>query len=161
MSVSIERLRHVFSYNPSTGILTWRINTGKKRMIGKSAGSDNGTGHLRLRIDRCDLYVHRIVWAMTYGYWPTRGIDHINGNPCDNRIENLREANQSQNVANSRNMKNKLKGASYRKSLGRWRSQIMVKGKYIHLGNFDSEQEAHEAYCAAAEKHFSTFARRA
>ena len=76
-------------------------------------------------------------------------IDHININPSDNRIENLRVATHSQNNRNRNKFKNcssKYKGVCWNKQNSKWIAQIRIDGKKKHLGYFDNEQEAVEAY---------------
>jgi len=103
-------------------------------------------------------------------------VDHINGIKDDNRRENLRVATNGQNRANSKlndNNKSGLKGVHLRKKptiknrkkkprkdrMGdRWAAQINVNGKKLHLGYFDTKEEAHAAYREAARKHFGEFA---
>ena len=46
------------------------------------------------------VYYHRVVWALCKGYWPEGQLDHLNGNPQDNRIENLRECSDRENKLN-------------------------------------------------------------
>lgn len=88
-------------------------------------------------------------------------VDHINGNGLDNRRCNLRLANQSNNASNvaiKSNNTSGYKGVS-RYSHSKWRAQIVVNQKYIHLGIFDTAEEAHKAYCEAAKLHFGNFAK--
>jgi hypothetical protein len=99
---------------------------------------------------------------MAYGQWPRRGIDHVNGDGTDNRLENLREANQSQNGANRRlTSKNTsgFKGVSFAKQAKRWRAGIQVGGRRKHLGYFDTPELAHQRYVEAAKAAFGEFAR--
>lgn len=92
----------------------------------------------------------------------TKNCDHKNLNRLDNRKENLRPSNQSQNSANSsKRSKNSsgAKGVSLCKQTGKWRASIQVNGKCKNLGRYSSVKEAAEAYVKAAEEHFKEFAR--
>ena len=101
------------------------------------------------------FYAHRIGWALHYGRWPARELDHCNGDGRDNRIENLREATraeQMQNLARQRG-KTRLLGA-YPNGNG-FLSRIKVDGKDRYLGQFHTEAEAHAAYLEAKAKFHS------
>jgi hypothetical protein len=101
------------------------------------------------------------------GMWPSEEIDHKNLIKKDNRWENLREATHQQNMLNAAKKtsikysygKNKLKGAYKHPECERWFSRIRVNGKIIHLGMFDTEREAHEAYALAVPVYHGEFAR--
>lgn len=89
-------------------------------------------------------------------------VDHIDGNPLNNRRSNLRLAFQGQNRANSRisrNNKSGYKGVYWRKDMKTWRAQIRKDKVIIHLGYFNTPEEAHQAYCEAAVKYHGEFAR--
>ena len=93
-------------------------------------------------------------------------IDHIDGNPSNNAIANLRLATSSQQKQNKRvqsNNRSGLKGAFYHacRKGKKWRSQIKVGDKLIFLGYFHTPEEAHAAYCEAAREYFGEFARTA
>lgn len=81
-------------------------------------------------------------------------IDHINGIKTDNRPENLRLANNSENQssAKSRPGRSGLRGVYWVPKMAKWRSKIMKNKKTIHVGYFDDKQEAHEAYCEASKR---------
>ncbi len=100
--------------------------------------------------------MHRVI-AERAGIDCSDQIDHINRDKLDNQRENLRAATNSQNQANSKDRKSGPKGATLRPS-GRWQSQITVNGVRIDLGYFDTREEAHEAYCVAAQYFFKEFA---
>jgi hypothetical protein len=102
-----------------------------------------------------------IVWVLCRGEWPPSDLDHENRESIDDRIENLRPATTSQNAANTARRTNNTsgyKGVFWDKSARRWRAEITVNRKRIHLGYYDSPEEAHAAYCVAAKKFFGEFA---
>jgi len=92
-------------------------------------------------------------------------VDHINRNTLDNRRDNLRLVNRSQNNQNGIGWVNrrtsKYKGVSpfHRPNYHPWRAQLMIDGKYIHIGYFDDEESAARAYDDAARKYFGEHAR--
>lgn len=89
-------------------------------------------------------------------------IDHINGNILDNRRENLRICNKSQNAMNCKTHKHNTsgyKGVSWHKNLSKWRAYIMIENKQKHLGLFDTKEEAAISYNNAATNLFGVFAK--
>ena len=86
--------------------------------------------------------------------------DHIDNNPLNNRRGNLRLATPKENSRNSKRPitnKSGFKGVHFEN--GSWRASIWLNGRTKHLGNFNSPEDAHEAYKNAAIKHFGEFAR--
>lgn len=115
-----------------------------------------------ITIDNKKYYGHVLVWLYVTGKLPDKGIDHINGDKSDNRFENLRLSNQSQNSANSRTPKNNtsgFKGVCWHKKAKKWAARIKVNRQEIYLGLFKTKEEAAEAYNKAALEHFGEFAR--
>jgi hypothetical protein len=105
---------------------------------------------------------HRVIWEMHYGPIPDgMHVDHENGDKADNRIGNLRLATRSQNKANEKLRKDNKSGFKgvYRRENGKFRASISVNGKIKKLGNFDTAEEAHLAYCRAAHICYREFAR--
>lgn len=88
-------------------------------------------------------------------------VDHINGDPLDNRRANLRNCHPAQNAFNRRIHKNNSSGAKgvYGTPAGTWRAAINVGGKKINLGSFGTKSEAAAAYAKAATKYHGEFAR--
>lgn len=103
---------------------------------------------------------HRMKYYLHHGEIP-EFIDHIDGNPLNNSIENLRSATRSQNNTNKRAAKNsssKYLGVGWHKRDERWHAQICVNNKNKHLGYFTDEKEAAQSYDQAASKYFGEFA---
>lgn len=106
-------------------------------------------------VDGVKFSEHRVCWALHYGEWPSGVIDHINGDPTDNRICNLRDVDQSVNCQNRRkahgNCSSGLIGAHKRTINGvvKYASSIMTRGKSRFLGLFNTPEEAHKAYVSA------------
>jgi hypothetical protein len=95
---------------------------------------------------RQDKQVHRLM-AICFIPNPNNYplIDHINRNPLDNRIENLRWCSYSQNGHNTIQIqKSGFSGAYIHRN--KYRSHIYHLGKKYELGVFNTAEEAHEAY---------------
>ena len=101
-------------------------------------------------------YLHRIIMNAP----DDKEVDHINGNKIDNRRENLRLCNRSENNRNKGKKSNNTSGfkcVCWHKRAGKWRVQIQVDGEKKHLGYFDDKLKAYEAYCEACEKYHGDF----
>lgn len=155
----VEVLREYLHYNAKTGVITWRKKPSRGILVGSVAGTPKGPGneYLVFQIKGTLYRAHRVAWALYYGEWPPDELDHKNRQRADNRIKNLRLATRSTNAANGPgHLKKRLKGTGIMRN-GKWSAQIGVNRKKIHLGCFHTEQEAHDAYVAAAEKHFGAY----
>lgn len=147
-----ERLQELFFYDANTGVFVRRVFRNGNAKAGVVVGYPDKFGHLRTMVEG-DLYsLHRLAWLYVNGRWPSKHIDHIDGNPANNQIANLREATVAENGQNLCN-RSGFMGATWNKSVGRWQSQIKVNGKSIYLGLFDSREGAHSAYLDAKKKH--------
>ena len=116
---------------------------------GSEAGTVCHAGHLRTRIKRKHYFLHRIIFMMHHGFLP-EFLDHIDGDPSNNRIENLRPATHSQNNLNRGKHKRNTsgyKGVTWVSTAGKYSTRIAIDGKRFFLGYFDDPKEAHYAYC--------------
>ena len=122
----------------------------------KPVGSVTEKGYLRLRVKAGGFYAHRIIWEMFHGTIPlNKQVDHIDGDKLNNRIENLRLADNSQNQANTPVRKTNntgIKGSFFVKKTGKYQSAITWQNTTYYLGNFDTAEEAGEAYRKKAEE---------
>jgi hypothetical protein len=165
--VTAEMLRERMAYDPETGV--FRLRRSQKRWkAGQVAGSLGKNGYVHIRVAGVLCLAHRLAWLYVNGVWPAEQVDHINGDRIDNRMANLRLATNQQNQRNSklpRDNTSGFKGAflvssrKHWKKGRRWKAAITVNSRSIHLGYFATPEEAHAAYCAAAEKHYGEFAR--
>lgn len=153
--LTYEDLDALLKYDPNSGVLTWKVDRSGGCSAGDVAGSrEPRWGHTRLWIAGRRYMAHRVAWMLTYKKWPNDMIDHINGNPSDNRIENLRESNNRHNQQNIReaqiNSSHGFLGVTRMSAKsGRWRARIMTENGRVNLGAFDTPEAAHQAYLQA------------
>jgi len=106
---------------------------------------------------------HRLIWLYVYGEPVPPLIDHIDGNPHNNRINNLRAATKSQNMVNSGIQKNNTSGFRGVQKAPNQRTgfaaYIRADGRYIHLGTFATIEDAAQARRDAANKLHGEYAR--
>lgn len=161
-----ERLHELLRYDPETGYLLWRIDRGGRRAarVGDRAGTTTPLGYRAICIDRLHHLEHRVIWKMHTGADPEKCIDHIDGNSLNNKLGNLRLANVSENLRNSRlrsDSSTGIKGISFDHKRLKWRAVIMVQQKYIQVGRFSNLDDAVRELGSAREKYHGDFARSA
>jgi hypothetical protein len=167
--LTAAKARTRLSYDPVTGVLTRRAFTDA---VGKHFAERpvrvmtvrNGANprHIQVSLFGHPYLAHRVIYLITTGRWPKHDIDHINGDPTDNRWSNLRAASRSENCANrgtAASNRSGYKGVSLCADTGLWRARIKFKGKQACLGRFASPFEAHAAYVVAAKRVHGPYAR--
>ncbi len=147
----------IFDYQ--NGELFWKKKIGQLYNVGKKVCRPAHSGYFRVAVKKVDYPRHRVIWEMFNGPIPSGlFIDHINQVPGDDRIENLRLANQSQNNMNMRpRAKDGYKGMM-RNSRGFYEVRITKDGKYYSLGNFKDPIIAAIVYDRHAIRLFGEFA---
>lgn len=128
------------------GNLYWRSN-------GKKAGWVDEAGYNHIRLNGKLYLEHRLIYLLHNCELPPL-VDHIDRNPLNNRVENLRGADKKVNAINSglpANNKSGVKGVSWHKAGKKWTAQIKNDGVKIHLGSYDKLQDAVEARLKAEE----------
>lgn len=142
-------LKKILKYDPESGFFTWAKtfnNNGARK--GDVAGYINTVGYVVIGFKKKYYYAHRLAWLYVYGYFPENHIDHIDRNPQNNKISNLREVSQSCNTQNSKIRKNNIsgvKGVSFYKRDAVWVAFITINKKYNYLGRFKTKIEAANA----------------
>lgn len=149
---SAARLRELLQYDPQTGALTLKVDVSHIRKAGQRVDvakhGKRSVGYKVVNIFGRRILAHRVAWAIHTGQWPDSDIDHVNGDKSDNRMANLRLASKTENMRNQSrahaNSKAKLMGVH--KNRDRFRAQITVNGRTVHIGMFDTPEDAHAAY---------------
>ena len=139
--ITHQELLDNFDYHSETGILYRKYKNGDVQQIGCASRR----GYLRLRFNKVSFSVHSLAWMFINGAMPNGQIDHINGITNDNRIENLRDVSQSENMRNcalSKNSKSGHLGVYWVEYRRRWRSMIFENGKNNHIGYFLNKSDA-------------------
>lgn len=147
--LAAERLRALLTYNPETGVFTWRERRGGAALVDTPAGNINSNGYRVIAIDYVRYRAHRLAWLYVHGCWPVSRIDHVNRMRDDNRFANLRQATDAENSQNrslGRNSTSGYLGVSWCSASGRWAARIKVDGRKKRLGFFASPEEASAAY---------------
>lgn len=151
-----KRLR----YDPLSGDLTWRIAPkGHPRLHGAIAGCA-ASGYVKIKINGKAYAAHRLAWLLFYGKWPSRRIDHADGNSLNNAIANLRQATAGENCANAARRRGKrLPKGVRRLPSGNFQARIGA-GKTIRtIGTYSTVDAAASAYLRSARAEFGEFAR--
>lgn len=151
MKLARALLRAHLNYDPKTGEFT--------RKDGTPVATDlTWDGYLKVIINRDGFRAHRLAFLYMTGEMPDQ-VDHINRCRTDNRWENLRAANNSQNVTNSGpRPKNKSGIKGIYRDRNRWRAEIIKDGIRYRLGSFETPEAAGAVYRDAAEKLHGEFA---
>lgn len=144
-------LRRKLSYAPEVGVFRWAASGSNCVRNGALAGTVVPGGYIQIKIFGSLYQAQRLAWFYVYGLWPKQNVDHINGDPGDNRIANLRDVSQQWNSQNQRrptraNSTGFLGVSPYGK---KFRATIKVDGRQRALGYFATAPEAHQAYLLA------------
>lgn len=154
MTITQERLKELLYYDPETGVFTWTFHNKFNAHKGKPC-TYTANGRVQIMIKGKPYLAHRLAWLYVNGSFPSKHIDHINGDPVDNRISNLREATPTENAQNTRIRSDNTSGfpgVRLDTKKGKWHAQIRYCGKRYHLGFYPEKELAIRAYLAAKKK---------
>ncbi len=147
--LTAQRLREVLLYNQDTGVFVWRVKRGGRNPSKPTAGckKDHGRdGGLVIRVDGRRYRASRLAWLYMTGKWPEHEVGHENGDKDDLCWRNLRDL---PNVLHCENQQ-RASGVEYRPGCALpYRVRVSVAGRKTLIGNYATEDEAHEAYRAA------------
>lgn len=155
-NITPEIITALLDYNPETGLFVW-VSGGKK---GKVAGTVTPHGkYISICINELHYMAHRLAWLITHGKWPDVELDHIDRNPANNAIKNLREATISENKANSSPWRVTGRPRGVRKvSKSGYQVRIYKEYEHFYVGTFHTRDEAAHAYNKKAIELFGEFA---
>lgn len=148
---SQQRVRELLSYEPTTGVLTWRLSRGRA-VAGSVAGCVcKRSGYLYVSIDRVQIAASRLIWLWMTGEVPTGDVDHRDGNTANNVWSNLRDVSHAANLQNRRraNKSNQVGLLGVCKVGDVFVASITTAGKTKSLGRFSTPEKAHAAYLSA------------
>lgn len=150
--ISIEDIADYVAIDPSSrSHLRWVKDYGRRIRSGDPAFNtfSGRLGYFQGQLAGKKYMAHRVVFFIANGRWPEKFLDHIDGNFRNNHPDNLREVTHSQNLQNMKRAKGFHKTRN-----GKFRSRIKdsESGRYVDLGLFDNEEDAHEAYLKAKRK---------
>lgn len=151
--ISHEELTRRLTYDQDSGFFFWKDRYTARDLMKEPAGSVYPNGYRYIEINGSDYRCARLAWFYINKEWPTDYVDHINGYRADDRLVNLRLANNSQNQANRGLMvtnSSGCKGVSFDRSRNKWRASITVNGVTRNLGRYKTKEEAAAAYDNAA-----------
>lgn len=155
---AVESLREKLRLCEDTGLLFWRDDYNwpsrgrKAKRFDRPVGAPTKQGYLYINFNGATTTAHRVAWALHYGNWPDKHVDHINRCKTDNRISNLRLVDRTQNLTNSRLYKNNKsghRGVFWYPRTNRWKARIRVNNKIIELGYHKDKDDAIKAVQAA------------
>lgn len=161
MSLTQDHVRAHFDYDPE-GHLIWR-HSRKGTVAGQRAGCVLGSGYVQVQWFYEKYLAHRLIWLWHHGTLPNC-LDHIDRDPGNNRIENLREASSTQNSGNRRKQgasgttSSKWRGVHWCNTTRAWIATLQVKGRAPYVGRFKHEADAALAYNFAAAEYYGEFA---
>lgn len=158
MEITQELVKYLFYYND--GALYWKNSRSTKIKYGDFAGSKDKLGYINIDINNKKHKAHRLVFLYHYGYIPEI-VDHINGNPSDNNIENLRAATKSENARNSKMNSNNttgVKGVIKYKDSGKYGVFVTLNYNRMYLGVYDDLELAELVAIEARNKYHGDFA---
>lgn len=156
MNITQEIIKELIDYNPETGRCFWKERSckhfidGEKhnsatkakiwncKYFGKEINGVNEGRYFRIRLFRKDYKLHRVIWLYMTGEWPDQ-VDHIDGDRSNNKWENLRNVNRSQNLRNQKVRSTNtsgVMGVHWYKNLCKWVATIYAENRNIHLGYF-------------------------
>lgn len=168
MTLSIDRglthllVQEALDYHPESGLFLWRTQRNSHSTPGKLAGCRNSLGYWEIGLNGVTRPAHRLAWVLVHGAFPQCSVDHINGDRCDNRIQNLRLADASRQAMNRGTRSDSatgIKGVRWDAKSRRWVARIGWRGERVIIGRYQSEAEAAAAYDAAAAILFGAFAK--
>lgn len=155
--MNLELAQSLFDY--VDGFLIWKKSSGTIKVETKVTSISN-RGYVVVQVNRKRYLAHRIIWLLVYGKMPVM-VDHIDGDKQNNRIENLREVDNTLNHWNERRRstnKSGHKGVWWHKQSNRWEAGCRANGKQVTIGRYERIEDAVEAVKQFREQQHGQYA---
>ena len=166
ITVPARALAEALVYDHKTGQIKWKARPGEHFQTQRAASSwnsrnagqpafdrPNRCGHFEGQIFSRRFLSHRVAWALYYDDWPEGFVDHIDGNPKNNRISNLRCVSHKENSRNSKRSRANTTGETGVVRVGgEYRAEIRVDGEKHYLGRYPTVDSAAAARRLANQK---------
>jgi hypothetical protein len=156
--ITQELIHRLFDYKD--GNLYWKVCGKRIDLVGTKAGTLDGD-RWQVTIDKKHYKIHRIVFLMFYGYMP-KEVDHIDGNPSNNNIENLRPATRSEQLCNTglrKTSKSGVKGVSWDSNRNKWTVVVTKNKQTMYRNRFDDLELAQLVAIETRDKYHGSFTR--
>lgn len=142
--ITQAELKDQFDYDAENGILIRKFRNGYP--YNKPCGhKPDCKGYGQVKVNGKIYLVHRLIWLWVYGKFPSMGIDHIDGNRMNNRIENLRDVDSKTNNHNQKILRTNTSGfprVQWIDAQEKYRVKISLDGRSIHIGVYDKFSDA-------------------
>lgn len=165
--INQTRLNELLSCDVNTGVFIWIKKASKYSHIkvGDIVGCLQPNKYKVLTVDGRKYYAHRLVWLYVHGEFPQgeqNFIDHVDGNPSNNCINNLHICSQAENTRNTKAHADSVtgfKGVTYHKVSGKYRAKIQnpLTKKEDSLGLYLTPEEASHVYQLKAIEYSGAF----
>lgn len=145
--ITQSELKELLNYNQDTGVFSWKVKKRGTRGINNQAGHTRKNKYVVISINKKDYLAHRLAWLYVNGIFSKEYIDHIDNNPSNNAINNLRECSNAENQWNAGlNMKNTsgVKGVYFHNLTRKWRATLRINGKRKYFGGFNNLEQARD-----------------
>jgi hypothetical protein len=144
------RLAELLSYDEVTGRMYWLVQRGRQP-AGAEAGTANGNGYTKVRVDRCPMYRHQIAWVLKTGSYPPDGyeVDHRRGVQAGDQWENLRLATRAEQMMNTKVYTTNTsghRGVYWKARDSKWACGVYARGMYHHGGAYEYLADAIASY---------------
>ena len=164
--ITPELCRQLLRYEPETGKLYWRERdpsffadqrscrswnskfAGREALTARCLDKRGRLSRLIGQILECPMKAHRVAWAIYYGAWPTAEVDHVDGDPSNNRIANLRDVSHQDNTRNTARPSDNTSGAQgvgWNPRTRKWTARVGIHGRVHYIGEYGTVEEASEA----------------
>jgi len=172
--MNVAYLRECFAYDEDQGRLIWCIrpkshfkggagwHNFNDQFAGHLAGSPNKNGRIIVKLNGQSYRAARLIWALHVGHMDFPYIDHIDGNPANDRLFNLRPATPTQNAQNRSLVSGNSSGVcgvTWHKPSKKWWARITLNGKTRSLGLYADKTNAIQRVIEARIVLFKEFAR--